>query len=70
MLGDLLKELGIQAEVHVDADDPVEYVEHVLTEMDNDLLIVGRSVRHGVFGGPHGDAYSIMRRSPVPVLSV
>lgn len=70
LLTDLLDELHVEAKVHVDAQQPADYVERVMRETGSDLLIVGRSVRHGVFGGPHGDAYSIIRRSPAPVLSV
>ena len=70
MLADMLDDLGIEAEMDVAAEDPVEYVERAVKQTESDLLVVGRSVRHGVFGGPHGDAYGIIRHSPVPVLSL
>lgn len=66
----LLNELGVEAQVHVATEDPVSYLSRMIPDLGVDLLITGRSVRSGILHWPHGDAFGIIRESPVAVLSV
>jgi len=69
-LEDMLKQTGIEADVHVVMGSPVDTVMRSVEALDADLLVVGRSVRSSVLDRPHGDGYDFIRESPVPVLSI
>jgi nucleotide-binding universal stress UspA family protein len=65
---------SITAKVLHDAECPVWTGVHLAQApplgLQSDLLIIGRSPASGVLGRLRTHAYSIIRRSPCPVLSV
>ncbi len=69
-LGALLEKVGCEAEMHVDGLDPIPYVNEVIGNTKSDVLIVGRSVGHGVLGGLRTNAYAMIREAGCPVISV
>lgn len=58
------------AEVIVATDDAPRAVHDAAIELDANLVVIGRSVRQGVLGRLRANAYSIIRQSPCPVISV
>jgi nucleotide-binding universal stress UspA family protein len=69
-IGALQERLGISAPVHVDAGDAAETVCGLAKEIGADLLVIGRGSAAGVFGRLRANAYSIIRQSASPVVSV
>jgi nucleotide-binding universal stress UspA family protein len=69
-LADLQRTAGCDAMVRIEAGDPARLVAHVAEEMGADLLVIGRSSPEGAMGRLEITAYSIIRRSPCPVISV
>lgn len=63
-------EAGLSAEVMVEAGDAPEAVCSVAKQAEADLLVIGRGSAAGVFGRLRANAYSIIRQSPCPVVSV
>jgi nucleotide-binding universal stress UspA family protein len=61
---------GSTAEVRIEEGDPAGTVAHFARELHADLLVIGRSAESGILGRLVGDAYSIIRQSPCPVVSV
>jgi nucleotide-binding universal stress UspA family protein len=68
-LADLQAASGIEAEAHIEIGPVSKAVAAAATEAQADLLIIGRG-RNGLAGHLAGNAYSIIRESPCPVLSV
>jgi nucleotide-binding universal stress UspA family protein len=66
----LQQRLGTQAEVSIGSGDAATAVCDLLKEPRADLLVIGRGSAAGVFGRLRANAYSIIRMSPVPVVSV
>ena len=66
----LQEKVGSQAEVMVECGDPPEAVCCRRTTVEADLLVIGRGSAAGVFGRLRTNAYSIIRQSPRPVVSV
>jgi nucleotide-binding universal stress UspA family protein len=66
----LLARTGVNAEMVVDAGDPPRVVPETAKSVGADLIVVGRGSASGVFGRLRANAYSIIRESPVPVVSV
>jgi nucleotide-binding universal stress UspA family protein len=62
--------LATSAEVVVEAGDPPGVVCDVARDLRADLLVIGRSASEGVLGRLRAHAYSIIRQSPCPVLSI
>jgi universal stress protein A len=60
----LRKTVGTTARVFIDSGDPATAIARAVKDFAADLLVIGR---HG--SGP-GDAYSILRDSPCPVISI
>lgn len=66
----LLPPSAKNAGVLVEAGEVAKTVSCVATRVQADLLVIGRNPAPGMFGRLHTDAYSIIRQSPCPVISV
>ncbi|HLH42004.1 MAG TPA: universal stress protein [Bryobacteraceae bacterium] len=69
-LDGLRQTAGCDIAVRIEAGNPAKVVAHVAKEMAADLLVIGRSSLGEVPGRLEITAYSIIRRSPCPVVSV
>ena len=69
-LADLQQTAGCEATVRIEAGNPAKLVAHVAKEVGADLLVIGRSSPSEESGRLEITAYSIIRRSPCPVISV
>jgi hypothetical protein len=56
--------------VQVDAASVVEYVPEVTRQLEGDVLVIGRTVGEEWSGKLRTTAYSLIRESPCPVISV
>lgn len=61
---------GSEADVSIMLDEVPQAVRHGVEQASADLLVIGRSAEHGVIGRLRTNAYSIIRQSPCPVVSV
>jgi nucleotide-binding universal stress UspA family protein len=61
---------GCSAVLRVEAGDVSNVVAHLAGELKADLLVIGRKPAAGVLGRLEMIAYSIIRQSPCPVVSV
>jgi len=66
----LLPAAAKHASVLVEAGEVAKTVSCVATRVQADLLVIGRNPAPGMFGRLRTDAYSIIRQSPCPVISV
>ena len=66
----LQKAAGCRAAPRVEAGDVSEVVARLTGELKADLLVIGRKAEAGVLGRLEMTAYSIIRQSPCPVVSV
>jgi nucleotide-binding universal stress UspA family protein len=66
----LQERVGAQAEVVIEAGDAPGVVCDAARRHAADLLVIGRGSAAGVFGRLRANAYSIIRQSPCPVVSV
>jgi nucleotide-binding universal stress UspA family protein len=62
--------LGTNADVKLGQGDAAAAVCDMLSELRGDLLVIGRGSAAGVFGRLRANAYSIIRMSAAPVVSV
>jgi nucleotide-binding universal stress UspA family protein len=62
--------VGSSAEISVVAEDVAYAVCGAAGREKADLVVIGRSVAEGVLGRLRANAYSIIRQSPCPVISV
>jgi len=62
--------VGAEATTFVIADEVASAVCECAAREKSDLLVIGRSVTPGVMGRLRANAYSIIRQSPCPVVSV
>jgi len=62
--------LGVEAPVLLDSGDPATVVCDVAADIQADVLVIGRGSAAGVFGRLRANAYSIIRQSSCPVVSV
>jgi nucleotide-binding universal stress UspA family protein len=62
--------VGIEAEVITGTGEAPLVVHDAARRTNANLLVIGRSVRQGVLGRLRANAYSIIRQSPCPVISV
>jgi len=69
-VAELQQRLHTQAEVRMDSGDPASTVCELAREAGADLLVIGRGSASGVFGRLRANAYSIIRMSACPVVSV
>ena len=61
---------GCEGHISVIAEEPASGVCRHALQQKADLLVIGRSMRDGVLGRLRANAYSIIRQSPCPVVSV
>ena len=66
----LQKAAGCRAALRVEAGDVSKVVAHLTGELKADLLVIGRKAEAGILGRLEMIAYSIIRQSPCPVVSV
>jgi nucleotide-binding universal stress UspA family protein len=69
-LEDLQKVVGSNAAVRVEGGEPAHAVTEVARQVKADLLVIGRKAQEGLLGRLTTHAYSIIRQSPCPVVSV
>ncbi len=69
-LDDLQKVVGAKVSVRIEAGSAVKVVPAVAEELRADLLVIGRRAESGILGRLQQNAYSIIRQSPCPVVSV
>jgi nucleotide-binding universal stress UspA family protein len=66
----LLEAEGVKAEVDVQGGEVAHVVSCAAQRLHADLVVIGRSVESGLVGRLRANAYSIIRQSPCPVISV
>jgi nucleotide-binding universal stress UspA family protein len=66
----LLETSPSKPEIRVHAGDAATVVASLAAEQQADLLVIGRGAESGILGRLVATAYSIIRRSPCPVVSV
>ncbi len=66
----LTAKVGCDPEVFIESGDAPEVICSAARQMAADLLVIGRGSAAGVFGRLRANAYSIIRMSPCPVVSV
>jgi nucleotide-binding universal stress UspA family protein len=59
-----------EAEPHIEPGDPPATICSAAGRVSADVLVIGRGSAAGVFGRLRANAYSIIRQSPCPVVSV
>jgi nucleotide-binding universal stress UspA family protein len=64
------RETGAQAELFLEAGEPAHVICAEALRVKADVLVIGRGSAAGVFGRLRANAYSIIRQSPCPVVSV
>ena len=69
-LDSLQKTAGTHAAVRVEAGEPSRVVPLVAEELKADILVIGRCSTEATLGRLEMTAYSIIRQSPCPVISV
>lgn len=69
-LEDLLAAAGVSAEITVESGDLTKTIYDHAARLPADLLVIGRGAVKGIAGRLRSDAYSIIRESPCPVVSV
>ncbi len=66
----LLEKVPAQPEIIIESGDPPRTVSSLAQQVGADVLVIGRGSAAGVFGRLRTNAYSIIRQSPCPVVSV
>jgi nucleotide-binding universal stress UspA family protein len=61
---------GVEATIHVHGGEVAHVVRCAAQRLHADLVIIGRSSENGLVGQLRANAYSIIRQSPCPVISV
>lgn len=69
-IAELQKRLDTDAPVYVESGETARTVCNIAADLDTDLLVIGRGSAAGVFGRLRANAYSIIRQSRCPVVSV
>jgi nucleotide-binding universal stress UspA family protein len=69
-IGFLLEELGIKADIEVEAGDVPITVRGAAEEMGASLVVIGRGGTRGVLGRLRANTYGILREAPCPVAAV
>lgn len=67
---ELKAETGVSAEVYIDPGEPAKVVACAATAYQADLVVIGRHGSDGLTGHIFQNAYSILRTSPCPVISI
>jgi nucleotide-binding universal stress UspA family protein len=66
----MLRRMNVSAEVVVESGPFTEVLYRRVAEFGSDLLIIGRHAATGIASRLHPHAYSIIRESPCPVVSI
>jgi nucleotide-binding universal stress UspA family protein len=66
----LLERLHLEAPLHVESGETSRSVCDAAASLESNLLVIGRGSAAGVFGRLRANAYSIIRQSQCPVVSV
>lgn len=61
---------GVEATLHVVAGEVAKVVRQVASELDADLVVVGRTTETGILGRLRTNSYAIVREAPCAVLSI
>ncbi|MBZ5596292.1 MAG: universal stress protein [Acidobacteriia bacterium] len=69
-LDDVLAGAHTKATIVTESGNPAEVVNCAAQRFQSDLAVIGRSEAAGMFGRLRTNAYSIIRQSPCPVVSV
>jgi len=69
-LAELQQKAGTHAPVRVREGEPKDVVAAFTAELHADLLVIGRGAESGLLGRLEANAYSIIRQSHCPVISV
>jgi nucleotide-binding universal stress UspA family protein len=59
-----------EADISIVAGEVPQAIREGVKKVNADMLVIGRSTEHGVIGRLRTNSYSIIRRSPCPVISV
>jgi nucleotide-binding universal stress UspA family protein len=70
MVRKLMETEGVEAEVDVQGGEVAHVVSCAAQRLHADLVVIGRGVESGLVGRLRANAYSIIRQSPCPVISV
>ena len=66
----LLNRVGVEAKIVTGSGDAAHTVCSLAKDLRADVLVIGRGSAAGVFGRLRANAYSIIRESACPVVSV
>ena len=66
----LMRNLSVAGEILIEEGDPAKVVQAAALRRNADLVVIGRSPHQGASGRLRTNAYSIVRDSPCPVVSV
>lgn len=66
----MLGEARVGGHILMDSGDPPQVICGMAANAKADLLVIGRGTAAGMFGRLRANAYSIIRQSPCPVVSV
>lgn len=66
----MLSEAGVSGHILMESGDPPQVICEMAANAKADLLVIGRGTAAGMFGRLRANAYSIIRQSPCPVVSV
>ena len=66
----LQREAGAEGDLLLQAGEPARVICSEAARVQADVLVIGRGSAAGVFGRLRANAYSIIRQSPCPVVSV
>lgn len=69
-LAKMQTEAGTAFEVSVPSGTPAQVIHSAALEQDADLVVIGRGVLKNALGRLRSNAYSIIRDSPCPVISI
>jgi nucleotide-binding universal stress UspA family protein len=69
-LGELTARLGVEADLHVELDQPARAISGLALKVGADLLVLGRGESGSLIGRLRADAYEIIRMCHCPVASV
>jgi nucleotide-binding universal stress UspA family protein len=66
----LLDAVGAEADLSIEDGEPAQVICSTAARVAADVLVIGRGSAAGVFGRLRANAYTIIRQSPCPVVSV
>jgi nucleotide-binding universal stress UspA family protein len=69
-LQEAIEKEGLTARTVIEAAGPAQLIRRVAVEQGADLVVIGRHSDHSLLGRLTAQAYSIVRESPCPVLSL